>query len=56
MNSSPDGDKDEPEPNEDVHLFVDDVHGKNAKTVLVLDRSRGTVFVKGAFGDLRKRQ
>lgn len=45
---------DEPEPEKDVNLFVDDVERENAQAVDVLNRARGSVLVKGALGQLRE--
>ena len=47
-----DGQDDEPEPEEDVDLLVDDVLGENAKSVLVLNCTRGTVLVERALRHL----
>jgi hypothetical protein len=41
-----------PEPEEDVDLFVDDVLGENAEAVLVLDSTGGTVLVERALRHL----
>jgi hypothetical protein len=41
-----------PEPQEDVDLFVDDVLGENAEAVLVLDSTGGTVLVERALRHL----
>jgi hypothetical protein len=56
VDGGPDGESDEPEPEEDVDLLVDDVHGEDAETVLVLNRSRGTVVVERALGHLEERR
>ena len=45
-----DSQDDEPEPQEDVDLLVDDVEGQDAHGVVTLDRAGGTVFVEVAFG------
>ena len=47
-----DGQEDEPEPEEDVDLLVDDVEREDAETVELLDGSRGSELVEGAFGHL----
>ena len=52
VDGGPDGEGDVPEPEEDVDLLVDDVHGQDAEAVLVLDRAGGTVLVEGALGHL----
>ena len=52
MDGGPDGEPDEPEPEEDVDLLVDDVHGQEAEAVLALDGAGGTVLVEGALGQL----
>ena len=55
MASGPDGDGDEPEPKEDEDLLIDDVHSKDTETVVFLDRSGVTIFVEGAFGNLKQK-
>ena len=52
MNSSPDEEGEEPEPQKDVNLFVDDVDGQDAKAVLGFHRSRCTIIAPGAFRHL----
>ena len=52
MDGGPGGEDDVPEPQEDVDLLVDDVHGEDAEAVLVLDRAGGAVLVEGALGHL----
>ena len=47
-----DSKEDEPEPEEDVNLLVDDVEGKNAEAVFPLDSSRRTELVESTFCDL----
>ena len=49
-----DGDDDQPEPDEDVDLLVDDVQGKNAEAVFLLHGTGRTVVVEGALGYLGK--
>lgn len=49
-----DAQDDEPEPQEHVDLFVDNVQGQHAQTVVGLHTAGWTVFVERAFGDLRK--
>ena len=44
--------EDEPEPESDVNLLVDDVEGKNAEAVFPLDSSRRTELVESTFCDL----
>ena len=43
-----DGEDDEPEPHEDEDLLVDDVGGKHAQGVVLLEGARVTVLVEGA--------
>ena len=43
---------DEPEPEEDVDLLVEDVQGEDAETVVGLHCTGRSVFVEGAFGHL----
>ena len=52
VDTSPDGKADEPEPEEDVDLLVDDIEGKNAEAVFPLDSSRRTELVESTFCDL----
>ena len=52
VDASPDGEADEPEPEEDVDLLVDDVDRQDAQPVVVHDRSRRPVLVEGALGHL----
>lgn len=54
MDSSPAGDCQKPEPEEDVNLFIDDVDGQDAEAVLELDRAGGTVVVERALGHFGK--
>ncbi len=42
----------EPEPQEDVDLFVNDVDGQDAEAVFPLHGTGGTVVVEGALGHL----
>ena len=49
-----DGDDDQPEPDEDVDLLVDDVQRENAEAVFLFDGSGGTVVVEGTLGNLGK--
>ena len=44
-----DGQEDEPEPESDVDLLIDDVQTKHTQSIVLLDGSRGTVFVKCTF-------
>ena len=48
MYGGDDGEEDEPEPDEDVDLLVDDVERQDAETVDGLDRARGAVLVERA--------
>ena len=50
-----DGEDDEPEPEHDVDLLVDDVQGKDAHGVVSLNCAGGTIFVEGALGDSVKK-
>ncbi len=50
--SGDDGDDDQPEPDEDVDLLVDDVERENAEAVFLLDGAGGTVVVEGTLGHL----
>ncbi len=51
-----DGQEDEPEPQEDVDLLVDDVEGQHAHGVVLLDRAGGTVLVEVALGHPKKEE
>ena len=46
-----DGQDDEPEPEHDVDLLVDDVEGEDAHGVVSLNCAGGTILVEGALGD-----
>ncbi|KAJ4427813.1 hypothetical protein ANN_25497 [Periplaneta americana] len=46
----------EPEPQEDVRLFVDDVERQDAQRVVLLDGAGGAVLVEGALGDAREHE
>ena len=48
------GQKDKPEVEEDVDLFIDDVQGENAESVMFLNGPRRTILVENTFGNLRK--
>ena len=48
------GENDEPEPEKDEDLLVDDVEGKDAEAVVLGHGARGTVHVEGALGHLRE--
>ena len=52
LNAGDDGDNDEPEPEEDVDLLVDDVERQHAERVKLLDGTRGTELVELALGHL----
>lgn len=52
VDAGPDDDGQEPKPQEDVDLLVDDVVGQDAETVLVLHRSGRTVHVERTLGHL----
>ena len=47
-------DKDEPEPEEDVDLLIDDIERKHTETIMSLNCSRRTIFVKSTFGNFGK--
>jgi len=47
-----DGEDDEPEPEEDVDLLVDDVHAQHAECVETLDRAGASVLVEDTLGHL----
>ena len=49
------GDSDEPEPEEDVDLLVDDVQRQNTKTIMSLGGATRTKLVKTALGDLKRK-
>ena len=51
-NAGDDGHDDEPEPEEDVDLLVEDVEGKNAEAVVTFDVSGRTILTEGAFRNL----
>ena len=51
-NSGDNGNKDQPEPDEDKDLFVDDVQGENAESILLFNGSGRTILVEGTFGHL----
>ena len=51
-----DSEDDEPEPEHDVDLLVDDVEGQHAHGVVPLDRAGGTVLVEGALRDPEEEQ
>ena len=48
------GDDDEPEPEEDVDLLVDDVEGQNAETVMPFRGAAWPELVETAFGNLKQ--
>ena len=50
MDGGPHCKSDEPEPEEDVDLLVDDVDGKNTLGIMSLNITTGTVLVEGALG------
>ena len=52
--SGDDGDDDQPEPDEDVDLLVDDVEGQDAEAVFLLHSTGGTIVVERALGHLGK--
>ena len=49
------GDHDEPEPEEDVDLLVDDVQRQDTESVMSLSGAAGTKLVKTALGDLKQK-
>jgi hypothetical protein len=56
LDACDDGQNDEPEPEEDIDLLVDDVEREDAETVELLDGAGGAELVKGALGDLKERK
>ena len=46
-----DSQDDEPKPEHDVDLLVDDVEGEDAHGVVPLNCAGGTILVEGALGD-----
>ena len=50
-----DGQEDEPEPEEDEDLLVDDVGGEHAEGVVLLQRAGVTVLVEGTLGQPERR-
>jgi len=54
VNSRDDSNEDEPKPEEDIDLLVDDVERKNAETVNSLYGARGTILVERAFSHFWK--
>ena len=52
--SGNDGQEDEPEPEEDVNLLVDNVQWENAESIVFLHITRGTISVEGTLGHSRK--
>ena len=52
LDTSDDGQDDEPEPEEDVDLLVDDVEREDAETVKLLHRPGRTKLVECALGHL----
>ena len=52
LDTSDDGQDDEPEPEEDVDLLVDDVEREDAQTVELLHRPGRTKLVECALGHL----
>ena len=48
------GDYNEPEPEEDVDLLVDDVEGQNAETVMPFRGAAWPELVETAFGNLKQ--
>ena len=45
-----DDQEDQPEPDEDIDLFIDDIYGQHAEGVVGLDGSRRSIFLVQAFG------
>jgi len=46
------GKQDEPEPQEDVDLFIDNVQRQNTESIVLLNCARDTVLVESALGHL----
>ena len=55
MDGGDDGEEDEPEPDEDVDLLVDDVQRQHAETVEALHCARRSELVEGAFCNLENK-
>ena len=54
MESSDQGQNDEPKPEEDVDFLIDNVHAQDTEGIKSLDGSRTSVLVEDAFGHLNK--
>jgi len=54
VDAGDDGKNDEPEPQSDIDLLIDDVEGEDTHGVVLLDRTRGSVFVERTFRDSGK--
>ncbi len=52
MQPGDDGEDDEPEPEKDVDLLVDDVHAQHTEGVETLDRTGASVLVEDTLGHL----
>ena len=50
VDASNDDQEDQPEPDEDIDLFIDDIYGQHAEGVVGLDGSRRSIFLVQAFG------
>ena len=55
IDSRDDGEDDEPEPEEDVDLLVDNVQWQHTESVVTLVGAAGSKLVKTAFGDLKQK-
>ena len=54
LDTSGDGQDDEPEPEEDIDLLVDDVEGEDAEPIKLLHRPGRTKLVECALGHLKQ--
>ena len=55
MNSCDQGEEDEPEPDEDIDLLVDDVEREDTETILGLHTATRSIFVESAFCHLKQK-
>ena len=52
LDGGEDGESNEPKPEKDVDLLIDDVQRQNTQTIKVLNCPRRTIFMKSAFRNL----
>lgn len=50
-----DEEEEEPEPEDDVDLLVDDVESHDAESIVLLDRTAGTVLMEDALRHLKQK-